>query len=77
MSNPKVGPQRLDMKATLLYTDNEEAQDLVDTQDTIQQLEDGIFEFADLTFDCRAKTTLGNGKLQVVSSIGYTYLFKI
>jgi hypothetical protein len=66
------------MQATLLYTDNEEAQDLVDTQDTIQQLEDGIFEFADLTFDCRAKTTtLGNGNLQIVSSIGYTYLFKI
>lgn len=65
------------LKATLVYTDNEEVQDLVDTQDTIQQLEDGIFEFADLTFDCRAKTTLGNGKLQVVSTTGYTYLFKL
>ena len=65
------------LKATLVYTDNEEVQDLVDTQDTIQQLEDGIFEFADLTFDCRAKTTLGNGKLQIVSTTGYTYLFKI
>jgi hypothetical protein len=65
------------MQATLLYTDNEKVEDLVNTRDTLMQIEGDIYEFADINFISKEKTDIGNGKLQFVSTRGYTYLFKI
>ena len=62
-------------KVKLIYSDNEECLDLVDTADLLTHSE-GRYEFDNLVFTGK-KTELGNGRLQFVSEIGYTYLFKI
>ena len=66
------------MKVKLIYTDNEETPDLIDTEDDLI-LSEGRYEFGDLSFTVRKgnKTELGNGRIQFLSELGYTYLFKL